>query len=258
MAMRRRAAPFSEPAAPSSCQSSPRRPSSQSRRARPRARAPLRQAPQEVQGAAQKSKETPGSSVSQGPPTGSRSRRSSRAQSRFLAGSSAARVHTTTGRPRSSRSPACGRSDADHHLGPAKVRGPGGSDPRAEGVLLRAQASPRPRNRLGIASNPDRCSHARHPGHRRPGRLFENSIRFHAQETLPIPVTEAILDHVILEGEGQGLELHPPAYCSFCSRTAKPWTGIVEACRRAREPRSSSRNRFRGLCPVARARDSGA
>ena len=90
---------------------------------------------------------------------------------------------------------------------------------------------PRRGIRLGIASNRIGVRMLDIPAIEDP-RLFENSIRFHAQETLPIPVTEAILDHVILgEGEGQGLEPTTRVLLVFAHRELVD--RHVEACRRA-------------------------
>ncbi len=90
---------------------------------------------------------------------------------------------------------------------------------------------PRRGIRLGIASNRIGVRVLDVPAIEDP-RLFENSIRFHAQETLPIPVTDAILDHVILgEGEGQGLEPTTRVLLVFAHRELVD--RHVEACRRA-------------------------
>ena len=90
---------------------------------------------------------------------------------------------------------------------------------------------PRRGIRLGIASNRIGVRILDVPAIEDP-RLFENSIRFHAQETLPIPVTDAILDHVILgEGEGQGLEPTTRVLLVFAHRELVD--RHVEACRRA-------------------------
>ncbi len=63
-------------------------------------------------------------------------------------------------------------------------------------------------------------------------KLFENSVRFHAQETLPIAVSDAILDHVVLgDGDGQGLDATSRVLLVFAHRELVD--RHVEACRRA-------------------------
>lgn len=67
---------------------------------------------------------------------------------------------------------------------------------------------PRKDIRLGLASNRIGVRVLEVPMVGDP-KQFENAIRFRAQETLPIPVTDAVLDHVILEedvtGDGEAL-----------------------------------------------------
>ena len=90
---------------------------------------------------------------------------------------------------------------------------------------------PRRGVRLGIASNRIGVRVLEVPKLDDP-KLFENSIRFHAQETLPIAVTDAILDHVVLgEGAGQGLEPTVRVLLVFAHRELVE--RHVEACRRA-------------------------
>jgi type IV pilus assembly protein PilM len=63
-------------------------------------------------------------------------------------------------------------------------------------------------------------------------KLFDNSIRFHAQEVLPIPVTDAILDYVTIgEGRGQGLEPTVRLLLVFAHRELVE--RHVDACKRA-------------------------
>jgi type IV pilus assembly protein PilM len=85
--------------------------------------------------------------------------------------------------------------------------------------------------RLGIASNRIGVRNLEVPAVDDP-KLFENSIRFHAQETLPIAVNDAILDYVVLgEGSGQGLEPTVRVLLVFAHRELVD--RHVEACKRA-------------------------
>ena len=63
-------------------------------------------------------------------------------------------------------------------------------------------------------------------------KLFENSIRFHAQETLPIAVSEAIIDHIVL-GPGSGVGLEPTVRVLLVFAHRELVDRHVEACRRA-------------------------
>jgi len=90
---------------------------------------------------------------------------------------------------------------------------------------------PRKGVRLGIASNRIGVRVLEVPIVDDP-KLFENSIRFHAQEVLPIPVTDAILDHVTLgDGRGQGLEPTVRILLVFAHREFVE--RHVDVCRRA-------------------------
>jgi type IV pilus assembly protein PilM len=90
---------------------------------------------------------------------------------------------------------------------------------------------PRKGVRLGIASNRIGVRVLEVPQLDDP-KLFENSIRFHAQETLPIAVTDAILDyHVLGQGTGKGLEPTVRVLLVFAHRELVD--RHVEACRRA-------------------------
>ena len=63
-------------------------------------------------------------------------------------------------------------------------------------------------------------------------KLFENSIRFHAQETLPIAVSDAILDHVVL-GEGVDESGEPTVRLLLVFAHRELVDSHVDACRRA-------------------------
>ena len=90
---------------------------------------------------------------------------------------------------------------------------------------------PRRGIRLGIASNRIGVRILEVPALDDP-RLFENSIRFHAQETLPISVSDAIIDHVVLgAGAGGGLEPMVRILLVFAHRELVD--RHVQACRRA-------------------------
>ncbi len=53
-------------------------------------------------------------------------------------------------------------------------------------------------------------------------KLFENSLRFHAQETLPIAVSDAIIDHVALgEGVDENGEPTVRVLLVFCAPRAR-------------------------------------
>jgi type IV pilus assembly protein PilM len=90
---------------------------------------------------------------------------------------------------------------------------------------------PRKGVRLGIASNRIGVRVLEVPTVEDP-KLFENSIRFHAQEVLPIPVSDAILDYVTLgQGRGQGLEPTVQILLVFAHREFVE--RHVDVCRRA-------------------------
>ena len=90
---------------------------------------------------------------------------------------------------------------------------------------------PRRGVRLGIASNRIGVRMLEVPAVDDP-KLFDNSIRFHAQEVLPIPVTDAILDYVqVGEGRAQGLEPTVRLLLVFAHRELVE--RHVDACRRA-------------------------
>jgi type IV pilus assembly protein PilM len=108
-------------------------------------------------------------------------------------------------------------------------------DPEALTQALKAffaeHKLPRRGVRLGIASNRIGVRVLDVPALDDP-KLFENAIRFHAQETLPIAVTEAVIDYVVLgQGEGQGLEPTVRVLLVFAHRELVD--RHVEACRRA-------------------------
>jgi type IV pilus assembly protein PilM len=90
---------------------------------------------------------------------------------------------------------------------------------------------PRRGIRLGIASNRIGVRMLEVPALDDP-RLFENSIRFHAQETLPIPVSDAIIDHVVL-GPGAGGGLEPTVRILLVFAHRELVDRHVQACRRA-------------------------
>ncbi|HVU76972.1 MAG TPA: type IV pilus assembly protein PilM [Gaiellaceae bacterium] len=73
---------------------------------------------------------------------------------------------------------------------------------RALKAFFSSNKLPRTAVRLGIASNRIGVRSLDVPAIEDPAQ-FENAIRFRAQELLPIPVTEAILDHVVV-GEKPG------------------------------------------------------
>jgi type IV pilus assembly protein PilM len=90
---------------------------------------------------------------------------------------------------------------------------------------------PRKGVRLGIASNRIGVRVLEVPKLDDP-KLFDNSIRFHAQETLPIAVNDANLDYIVIgEGAGQGLEPTVRVLLVFAHRELVE--RHVEACRRA-------------------------
>jgi type IV pilus assembly protein PilM len=90
---------------------------------------------------------------------------------------------------------------------------------------------PRRGVRLGIASNRIGVRMLEVPAVDDP-KLFDNSVRFHAQEVLPIPVTDAILDYVqVGEGRAQGLEPAVRLLLVFAHRELVE--RHVDACRRA-------------------------
>jgi type IV pilus assembly protein PilM len=108
-------------------------------------------------------------------------------------------------------------------------------DPEALASALKAffaeHKLPRRGVRLGIASNRIGVRMLDVPALADP-KLFENSIRFHAQETLPIAVTEAIIDHIVLDdGTGPGQEGMARILLVFAHRELVD--RYVEACRRA-------------------------
>ena len=90
---------------------------------------------------------------------------------------------------------------------------------------------PRRGIRLGIASNRIGVRILEVPALDDP-RLFENSIRFHAQETLPIPVSDAIIDHVVL-GPGTDAGLEPTVRILLVFAHRELVDRHVQACRRA-------------------------
>jgi type IV pilus assembly protein PilM len=90
---------------------------------------------------------------------------------------------------------------------------------------------PRKGVRLGIASNRIGVRVVDVPKVDDP-KLFENSIRFHAQETLPIAVSDAILDHVVVgETPANGHEATVRLLLVFAHRELVE--RHVDACRRA-------------------------
>jgi type IV pilus assembly protein PilM len=94
-----------------------------------------------------------------------------------------------------------------------------------------AHKLPRRGVRLGIASNRIGIRVLELPKLDDP-KLFENSIRFHAQETLPISVTDAILDHIVLgETPANGHEPAVRVLLVFAHRELVE--RHVDACRRA-------------------------
>jgi type IV pilus assembly protein PilM len=120
-------------------------------------------------------------------------------------------------------------------LGHGIVSGGEVRDPEALTRALKAffaeHKLPRRGVRLGIASNRIGVRILEVPAVDDP-KLFENSIRFHAQETLPIAVTDAVLDHVVLgEAAGQGLEKTMRVLLVFAHREFVD--RYVEVCRRA-------------------------
>ena len=90
---------------------------------------------------------------------------------------------------------------------------------------------PRRGVRLGIASNRIGVRILEVPALDDP-KLFANSIRFYAQETLPIAVTDAIIDYVVL-GEGAGAGLEPTVRVLLVFAHRELVDRHVEACRRA-------------------------
>jgi type IV pilus assembly protein PilM len=108
-------------------------------------------------------------------------------------------------------------------------------EPEALATALKALFAeyklPRRGVRLGIASNRIGVRTLEVPANRDP-RAFENSIRFRAQELLSIPITDAILDHIVLgdvvtpEGPGHRVLL------AFAHRELID--RYLEACKRAR------------------------
>jgi type IV pilus assembly protein PilM len=90
---------------------------------------------------------------------------------------------------------------------------------------------PRRGVRLGIASNRIGVRILEVPKVDDP-KLFENSIRFHAQEVLPIAVTDAILDHVVL-GEGSGPAMEPTVRLLLVFAHRELVERHVDACRQA-------------------------
>ena len=120
-------------------------------------------------------------------------------------------------------------------LGPGIVSGGEVRDPDALTRALKAFFSehklPRRGVRIGIASNRIGVRILDVPAADDP-RLFENSVRFHAQETLPIAVTDAILQHVVL-GEGAGVGLEPTVRVLLVFAHRELVERHVDACRRA-------------------------
>jgi type IV pilus assembly protein PilM len=89
---------------------------------------------------------------------------------------------------------------------------------------------PRRGVRLGIASNRIGVRMLEVPLVDDP-KLFDNSIRFHAQEVLPIPVTDAILDYVRVGDGGNALEPTARLLLVFAHRELVE--RHVDACKRA-------------------------
>jgi type IV pilus assembly protein PilM len=90
---------------------------------------------------------------------------------------------------------------------------------------------PRRGVRLGIASNRIGVRMLEVPLVDDP-KLFDNSIRFHAQEVLPIPVTDAILDYVRV-GETRDGALEPTARLLLVFAHRELVERHVDACKRA-------------------------
>ena len=108
-------------------------------------------------------------------------------------------------------------------------------DPEALSTALKAffgeHKLPKRGVRLGIASNRIGVRMLEVPALEDP-KLFENSVRFHAQETLPIAVADAILDHVVLgDGDGEGSERTVRVLLVFAHRELVE--RHVDACKRA-------------------------
>ena len=90
---------------------------------------------------------------------------------------------------------------------------------------------PRGRVRLGIATNRIGVRVLDVPKIDDP-KMLENAIRFRVQEVLPIPLADAVLDHVVLGDLGQGDQPTSRVLVAFAHRELID--RYVEACKRAR------------------------
>ena len=111
---------------------------------------------------------------------------------------------------------------------------------------------PRRGVRLGIASNRIGVRVLEVPKLDDP-KLFENSIRFHAQETLPIAVTDAILDYVELgDGRRAGARAHRSSSARLrAPRADRPPRRSLQSARVSSSKASISRpSRFSGRWPL--------